>query len=173
MGTPVFLLVLSCSGSILCCAVNLKLTLHQQKIIVTPKKASPYQHQDSELGVSPVWFLPQWTVWWPAYMLSDRSLLNQHHWNHVSPWPNIVNLHPERNPRNKFSTLTHISPVDLSILNLANGWVHWCLVYFFIFIIFLIQIPVSKQCRPWSDAVFCGVWSAAFCCIWTGSALFA
>ena len=38
----------------------------------------------------------------------------------------------------------------------------WCT--FFIFIIFLIEIPVSKPCRPWSDAAFCGIWS--------GSALF-
>ena len=39
------------------------------------------------------------------------------------------------------------------------------LVYFFFFILFRIDIFVSKQWRPWSDAVFCGVWS--------GSALFA
>ena len=31
--------------------------------------------------------------------------------------------------------------------------------------IFLEEIPVSKQCRPWSDAAFCGIWS--------GSTLFA
>ena len=36
---------------------------------------------------------------------------------------------------------------------------------FFIFILFWIEIPVSKQCRPWSDAAFCGIRS--------GSALFA
>ena len=34
-----------------------------------------------------------------------------------------------------------------------------------ILISFSIEFPVSKQCRPWSDAVFCGIWS--------GSALFA
>ena len=38
-------------------------------------------------------------------------------------------------------------------------------MYFFIFILFRIHIPLSKKWRPWSDAAFCGVWS--------GSALFA
>ena len=36
---------------------------------------------------------------------------------------------------------------------------------FFYFDFFKIEFPVSKQCRPWSDAAFCGVWS--------GSTLFA
>ena len=35
----------------------------------------------------------------------------------------------------------------------------------FHFLAFFTEIPASKQCRPWSDAAFCGVW--------TGSALFA
>ena len=35
--------------------------------------------------------------------------------------------------------------------------------YHFLFL--SIEGPVSKQCRPWSDALFCGVWS--------GTALFA
>ena len=53
--------------------------------------------------------------------------------------------------------------------SLSTGWVHfhfrggWCT--FFIFILFLIEIPISKQWRPWSDGAFCGIWS--------GSALFA
>ena len=38
-------------------------------------------------------------------------------------------------------------------------------VYYSIFIPFQIEIPVSKQCRPWSSIAFGGVWS--------GSALFA
>ena len=54
------------------------------------------------------------------------------------------------------------------------------------FILFRIDIPVSKQWRPWSDAAFCGVWSGLHClpmsqkwdarliwvnhyCPWTGS----
>ena len=36
-----------------------------------------------------------------------------------------------------------------------------CLVYFFIFILFQIDIPVGKQWRPWSDAVFCSIWSGS------------
>ena len=53
--------------------------------------------------------------------------------------------------------------------NLPNGLSHpyqlnesifhfWCI--FFIFIIFLIEIPVSKQCRPWSDAL---IWVCTIC----------
>ena len=35
-----------------------------------------------------------------------------------------------------------------------------CLVdIFFIFILFQIEIHVSKHCRSWSDATFCNVWS--------------
>ena len=36
-----------------------------------------------------------------------------------------------------------------------------------VFMIFRIKIPASKQCRPWSDAVFCGIWSmsALFACV--------
>ena len=58
--------------------------------------------------------------------------------------------------------LTHICLVDPSILiNWTNPF-SICLVYFFIFILFPIDIPVSRQWRPWSDAAF-----------WSGSALFA
>ena len=39
--------------------------------------------------------------------------------------------------------------------------VNLVVVYFFIFILFRIDIPVSKQWRPWSDAAFCGVWSGS------------
>ena len=54
--------------------------------------------------------------------------------------------------------------MDSSIL--LNELVHFqfkgCLVYFFLI---LLDISVSKQWRPWSDAVFC--------CVWSGSTLFA
>ena len=30
---------------------------------------------------------------------------------------------------------------------------------FVTFILFFIENPVSKQCRPWSDATWCGIWS--------------
>ena len=56
--------------------------------------------------------------------------------------------------------LSHPYQLDESIFHLRGVW-----CTFFIFIIFLIQIPESKQCRPWSDAAFYG--------IWFGSALFA
>ena len=36
-----------------------------------------------------------------------------------------------------------------------------CLVYFFILFLLLIEIPVCKQCRPWADAAFCGIWSGS------------
>ena len=56
--------------------------------------------------------------------------------------------------------------MDLSIP--INWKVHssfkGCQVSFFSFILFQIEIPMSKQCRPGSDAAFCGDWS--------GSALF-
>ena len=57
--------------------------------------------------------------------------------------------------------LTHICLVDSSILiNWMSPFpILWMLVSFFIFIIFSIDIPVSKQWRPWSDAGFCGIWS--------------
>ena len=44
---------------------------------------------------------------------------------------------------------------------LLIGWIHFhfkgCLVYFFTLILFLIEIPVCKQCRHWSDAKFFGI----------------
>ena len=42
-------------------------------------------------------------------------------------------------------------------------------MHFSILIVFLIEFPVSKQWRPWSDA---GA-DAAFSGVWSGSALFA
>ena len=36
---------------------------------------------------------------------------------------------------------------------------------FVAFILFSMENPVSQQCRPWSDATWCGIWS--------GPALFA
>ena len=36
-----------------------------------------------------------------------------------------------------------------------------CLVYFFIFILFWIDIPVSKQLSSWPDTAFCGSWAGA------------
>ena len=49
-----------------------------------------------------------------------------------------------------------------------------CLVYFIIIILFLIEIHVCTQCRPWSDAAFCGnlglYWfPMSLCPIWAGS----
>ena len=52
--------------------------------------------------------------------------------------------------------LSHPYQLDESVFHLRGIW-----CTFFIFIIFFIEIPVSKQCRPWE----CGIWS--------GSALFA
>ena len=54
----------------------------------------------------------------------------------------------------------HTYQLDQSISNFRGVW-----CTFFVFILFRIDVPVSKQWRPWSDAAFCGVWS--------GSALFA
>ena len=64
--------------------------------------------------------------------------------------------------------LTHTCLVESSILPI--GWrVHFqfkvCPVFFFIFAYFFTEIHVSKQCKPWSDAAFCDIWS--------GSTLFA
>ena len=56
--------------------------------------------------------------------------------------------------------LSHPYQLNQSIFHLRGVFKR-----FFIFIIFQIEIPMSKQCRPWSDAAFYGVWS--------GSALFA
>ena len=52
------------------------------------------------------------------------------------------------------STLTHIRRMDLSILIIwmSPFRIYGCLVYFIIFILFLIENPLSKQSRPWSDA---------------------
>ena len=45
---------------------------------------------------------------------------------------------------------------------LQTGLVHFkfygCLVYFPVVILFQIEIPVSKQCRPWSDAAEYLMW---------------
>ena len=59
----------------------------------------------------------------------------------------VVNLHLP-------NALSHPYQLDESIFHLRAVW--WT---FLIFIIFLIDIPLSKQCWPWSDAAFCGVWS--------------
>ena len=55
--------------------------------------------------------------------------------------------------------LSHPYQLDESIIHLRGVW-----YTYFICIIFFIEISI-EQCRPWSDAAFCGVWS--------GSALFA
>ena len=70
-------------------------------------------------------------------------------------------------PRPLRHPLTHICLVDPSIL---NNWTSLFLILgvsgvLFIFILFQIDIPVSNQWRPCSDAAFCRFWS--------GSALFA
>ena len=48
--------------------------------------------------------------------------------------------------------------IPLPILGMPGIFIH------FYFIHFLIEIPVSKQWRVWSDAVFCRIWfqSAVF-----------
>ena len=48
--------------------------------------------------------------------------------------------------------LSHSYQLDESICHLRGVW-----YTFFIFILFLIEIPVSKHCWLWSDAAFCGV----------------
>ena len=58
------------------------------------------------------------------------------------------------------SGLVHSYHSDNPIYSFRGFW--WNISTF---IVLCIEIPVSKQCRPWSDAAFCGVW--------TGSALFA
>ena len=50
------------------------------------------------------------------------------------------------------SAPTHHYQLDESVSSFYSVW--WT-----IFILFPIKIPVSKQCRPWSDTLFCGVWS--------------
>ena len=66
-----------------------------------------------------------------------------------------------------FSIFTSLTS-QFAILNLNRKWQHlrgvWC-TSLIIFILFQIEIPVCKQCRPWSDTTFCSIWS--------GSALFA
>ena len=55
--------------------------------------------------------------------------------------------------------LTHIWLMDFSIpINWMSPFQNLGMsgVFFFFF---LIKFPVSKQCRPWSDAAFCGIWS--------------
>ena len=56
--------------------------------------------------------------------------------------------------------LVYSYQLDVSISNFRGVW-----GIVFNFILFQIEIPVSKQCRLWSNAMFCVVWS--------GSALFA
>ena len=48
----------------------------------------------------------------------------------------------------------HPYQLEESISNFRGVW-----RTFFIFILFRIDIPVSKQWSPWSDAALCGVWS--------------
>ena len=48
---------------------------------------------------------------------------------------------------------------------IQNGICHnlfYLFIYYYFFYYFeLIEILVSKQCRPWSDPTFCGVWSGS------------
>ena len=60
------------------------------------------------------------------------------------------------------SCLTHCTPLYVGHDHLSF---YAFQVYFVALILFLLETPVSKQCRPWSDATLCGIWS--------GSALFA
>ena len=57
------------------------------------------------------------------------------------------------------AVLTHFCLVDPSIL---TNWTS----PFPIFILFGINIPVSKQWRPWLDTAFCGVWSRSVLFAW-------
>ena len=60
-------------------------------------------------------------------------------------------------------SLTLICRVDYSILvNWTSPFLFFgCLMYCFHFHLFFIEIPVSKQWRPWSDAAFCSIWSVS------------
>ena len=57
---------------------------------------------------------------------------------------------------NPYMTNGLFSPYQL---NETISKIRGCLVHFSTLILFFIEFPVSKQCRPWSVAAFCGVWS--------------
>ena len=59
----------------------------------------------------------------------------------------------------------HFVASDLGLLFLPMSHKKGCWEVIFIYIQILIEYSVCKQWRPWSDAAFCGIWS--------GSALFA
>ena len=64
-----------------------------------------------------------------------------------------------------FPSFLIFCPVDLSIL---INWMHpfpLLGVSGVIFNVFGIEIPVSKQVRPWSDATFCGIWYLGLHCL--------
>ena len=58
-------------------------------------------------------------------------------------------------------TLTHCILVNSSTVkcSLSSSVMLGVPGYFVALIQFLMENPVSKQCRPWSDATSCGVWS--------------
>ena len=78
-----------------------------------------------------------------------------------SDWADVqADLIPFWAHRSFIFVTTDFNPFLPSGPSLLIGQVHFsfkgCLVYVFIFILFLIEIPVCKQCRPWVCTVCLG-----------------
>ena len=97
------------------------------------------------------------------------ALLWKHHHSDLHLKKNRKKLYFQISPLTKkwYKLLTHCILVDSSTV---IGWMSPFVILgvsgqFCLFFLFLIENPISKYCRPWSDATLCGIWS--------GSALFA
>ena len=65
------------------------------------------------------------------------------------------------NPAVNFCHLSTLLTSSFFKFSQVRHQLHRSLIYIFIFILFLIEISVCKQCRPWSDAAVCSIWSGS------------
>ena len=98
---------------------------------------------------------------------ADQTSDIQPHW--VAAYAHLKNEFTEDEKYHNLMGWLILEPYNPSMPSRFFYSFHWRGVlwtfWFFILHVFSIEVTVCKQCRPWSDALFCGVWS--------GSALFA
>ena len=96
---------------------------------------------------------PETFSWWGSGQLVRLGVRNYK----IKKWMRVLSVYPDPtldpdswsfNPHLP-SGLSHPYLMDESISSLRGVW-----CTFYIFILFLIEIPVRKRCRPWSDARF-------------------
>ena len=108
-----------------------------------------WPQQASANSVDPDKTAPEEVVWrhWRSSLIRVYTVC--HSVPNMSGPSTTWKYHNELNPHLP-NGLSHPHQLDESIFHFRGVW---CTFFQFLF---LIEIPVSKQCRPWLDAVFCG-----------------